>query len=239
MTKSEAARLNGKRGGRPRKADSTREPVTPKPTETQPLKTHETQAAAAGAQTHPLLARCTRHEQAFILELLADPKLNQRAAYYKAGFKAKNDVTADTQASYVLRKPQVRAAYDALQAERAARFEVRHDRVLQELARIAFADVRELFDDQNNLKSIHALSDDAAAALVSIDVRRGKTTVTTAENGSREEIEDSVIKVKAADKIGALALLARHLGMLHDKVDHKHTFTLEEALEASRHDAAA
>jgi Terminase small subunit len=45
-------------------------------------------------------------------------------------------------------------------------------RVLEEMRRLAFADVRTLFDEHGNLKAIHTLTDEEAACIASIKVVR-------------------------------------------------------------------
>ena len=45
------------------------------------------------------------------------------------------------------------------------------DRVVQELARIGFSDVRRLFGQDGHMKPINALDPDAAAAIADIDTR--------------------------------------------------------------------
>lgn len=65
------------------------------------------------ATPNPLLALCTRKQQAFILNLLADPQGNQTRAYEAAGFKARGD-SAAANAAKCLRNDRVRAAFDSL-----------------------------------------------------------------------------------------------------------------------------
>jgi phage terminase small subunit len=86
-------------------------------------------------------------------------------------------------------------------AERAARLGVTPERVLQEYARIAFADLRRVADwgpDGLVLKTPEALSDADAAAI---------SEITEAGAGSGN------YRVKLYDKKGALDAIARHLGM--------------------------
>lgn len=110
--------------------------------------------------------------------------------------------------------------------------------MLKELARIGFADIRQLFDETGRLKRPDEFSDDVAACITSVEVSREKTTRTSTE-AEEVTIEDSLVKVRSADKVGALTLMCRHLGMLHDKVDHTHRLRLEDILDASNHGAAA
>jgi hypothetical protein len=86
-------------------------------------------------------------------------------------------------------------------ADRASRLGITPERVLQEYARIAFADLRRVADwgpDGLVLKTPEALSDADAAAI---------SEITTAGGGSRQ------YRVKLYDKKAALDAIARHLGM--------------------------
>ena len=86
-------------------------------------------------------------------------------------------------------------------AERAARLGVTPERVLQEYARIAFADLRRFADWGTGglvLRTPGALSDADAAAI---------SEITTAGAGSGN------YRVKLYDKKAALDAIARHLGM--------------------------
>jgi phage terminase small subunit len=85
--------------------------------------------------------------------------------------------------------------------ERAARLGVTPERVLQEYARIAFADLRRVADWGPNgfvLKTPETLSDADAAAI---------SEITPAAGGSGS------YRVKFYDKKAALDAIARHLGM--------------------------
>ncbi len=85
--------------------------------------------------------------------------------------------------------------------ERAARLGVTPERVLQEYARIAFADLRRFAEwgpDGLVLKTHDALNDADAAAI---------SEITTAGAGS------GGYRVKLYDKKAALDAIARHLGM--------------------------
>lgn len=87
------------------------------------------------------------------------------------------------------------------------------DRALREAARLAYADIRQLYDEQGRLKPIKDWPDDLAAAIGGVEfVRRN---VDGADGHT-----DDVIKVKAWDKPKALDLLFRHLGLLKDRLEH-------------------
>jgi len=112
----------------------------------------------------------------------------------------------------LLKLPHVAAAIKMAMDARAKRTEVSQDRVLKEIARVAFSDVRAIFDETGQPRSATDLDDDTAAAVASIEVveRPGVGGGTSTEY---------VYKIKLVEKAPALALLCRHLGMLKDKVE--------------------
>jgi phage terminase small subunit len=128
-----------------------------------------------------------------------------RAAYMAAFPKCKKDEAADASAAKLLAKPAVRASVDELIATAAEKAGVNIERVIAELARIGFADIRQVVSwgpDGVAVIDSAKISDDAAAAVAEV----GKT----ATGG---------IKVKLYDKVGALEKLGRHLGMFKDNVE--------------------
>ena len=90
--------------------------------------------------------------------------------------------------------------------------QVNVERVLQEMARIAFFDARKLFDDSGAPLDISALDDDTAAVVVGCDV----VSVGNAEMGVGQ-----IRKIKLADKGKGLEMLARHLAMFKDVLEVK------------------
>ena len=84
-------------------------------------------------------------------------------------------------------------------------------RVLEELRRIAFFDPGELFDEQENLKSIRQLSKEARSVIAGWEI-----ILKNAKAG--DNLVDTMHKAKFNDKLKALALLMKHLGILEEKV---------------------
>ncbi|MBN9089162.1 MAG: terminase small subunit [Reyranella sp.] len=122
--------------------------------------------------------------------------------------------TARAQAHRLLKDPTVIAAIDLEREERAARLRVDEDRITNAYAAIAFGDTRDVVKwDADGVAVVGAsadLSDDAALLVQSVTVKErfgkdGARTVTT--------------EVKLADRMGALAALARIRGMNKDKLD--------------------
>lgn len=87
------------------------------------------------------------------------------------------------------------------------------ERTKREIARVAYADVRRIFNKQGQLLPIHEIDDDTAAAITSI-------TVQTKNVGSLKEPDYvDVIKIKFASKMDALGLLAKHFKLVNDEGD--------------------
>lgn len=170
----------------------------------------------------------TPKQERFVAEYLID--LNATQAAIRAGYSVK---TADQQAHQLLKKTSVAEAIQAAMKKREQRTEITQDRVLQELARIAFFDVRKLYRPDGTMKDPHEMDADTAAAIASIEVKE------EFDHGDRvdEEMEGQphggalkrrrgglvagyTLKTKVFDKGSALHLAMRHLGMLNDKIAH-------------------
>src|SRR3954454_25334280 len=136
----------------------------------------------------------------FVAEYLLD--LNATQAAIRAGYSAG---TARQMGAENLSKPDIQAAIAEARAVRGRRTEVTADRVVLELARVAFGDPRRVMSwgpGGVRLRPSAELADEEAAIVAEV----GETT--TKEGGS--------LRVKTVDKLGALRLLAQHLGMFGD-----------------------
>lgn len=111
------------------------------------------------------------------------------------------------------------------------RFEQLHitpERVLTELARMAFVDPRKFFNDNGTAKEITQLDDNTAPALAGVEVFeefQGK--------GKDRELVGYTKKFKLADKGQNLERLGRHFGLFQTTVEHKHTGTITHELSQS------
>lgn len=150
----------------------------------------------------------TDRQRMFVAEYLVD--LNATQAAIRAGYSAK---TAEQQGPRLLGNVGVSAAIEAAMKAREQRTQITADRVLQELGRLAFSDIRKLYNEDGSMKLPHELDDDAAAALSGIDVTEEFTG-----KGDERELAGFTKKAKVFDKGAALTLAMRHLGMLKDKV---------------------
>lgn len=141
-------------------------------------------------------------QKLFIDEYLVD--LNATNAYIRAGYSPNG---ASVSASHLLANPKIRANVDKAMAERSKRTGITQERVVLELARVALASPPDFINMDTATLKPDASRDDCAT----IQSVRVKTTVTPAGEGVEREI-------KVADKIKALELLGKHLGMFTDKL---------------------
>jgi hypothetical protein len=107
----------------------------------------------------------------------------------------------------LLRKPEIVKRIQELNAEQFAHVGVTAETIKGELARVAFASARDLFDEDGKMIAPHELSDDVAATIAGIDVEVRKEASGTFGTPHREY---QVVKVRRVDKMAALGLLARH-----------------------------
>lgn len=108
-------------------------------------------------------------QERFVHEYLAETPHNATAAYKRAGYRADGQA-ARTSAARLLKQPAIVAAIAALRAKAASKFEVTRERVLEEYAKIAFADPRKFFREDGSLRHPTELDDATAAALAQFEV---------------------------------------------------------------------
>ena len=160
--------------------------------------------------TQGLTAKQCRFCEEYIIDL------NAVAAYCRAGYKAGGDA-ARANASRLLTNANVQNYIQQLQNDRSVRTMITADRVLQEIARVAFANIKQVASFNRNegvlFKDSAELSDDETAAIAEVSSRKVTRSV---EGGT--EIETVDLKMKMHNKIAALDLAARHLGLL-EKTD--------------------
>lgn len=148
------------------------------------------------------MSTVTEKQKIFADEYLID--LNATRAYKVAYPAVKKDETAMANGSRMLRNAKVAEYIAERMQDRQERTEVTQDRVIAELAAIAFAkatDYVSIRGDEVLLHDTDKLTEAQVRAIAGI--KQGK-------NG---------IELKLNDKEKALELLGRHLGMFKDKVE--------------------
>lgn len=173
-------------------------------------------------------AGVTRHSQADRIAKFIEAMLqnggNQTAAAESAGYTPGR---AAEQAGWRLMKNK--QVVTALEARRAGELEraqaatgVSIERTLRELGRICYFDPRKLFDDKGNLKPVHELDDETAAAIAQVEQFeefQGR--------GEDRELVGYTKKVKIFDKNPAIDKAMKHLGLFEADNKQKPATTVQ------------
>jgi len=170
----------------------------------------------------------TARQSRFVAEYLLD--LNATQAAVRAGYSGR---TAESTGPRLLGKMNVAEAVRAAMEKRERRTGITQDRVLQELARIAFFDIRTLYREDGSLKKPSELDDDAAAALAGVDVveMAGGMAADAGEGeGKAKHVAAYTKKARVFDKNTALVNAMRHLGMMKDKIEHSGNVAIHRLL---------
>lgn len=155
-----------------------------------------TDRTARGRQRSGLTAR----QRQFVDEYLID--LNATQAAIRAGYSPR---TARSIGSENLTKPDIQAAVERAMAERGKRARLTADEVLDEVARIAFSDIRDIdFGPDGRL----------------VELQPGAAR-TVASYGWSHQVQRGGVRLRRAirlwNKLAALRLLMQHLGLLDPK----------------------
>lgn len=152
-------------------------------------------------------------ERRFVDAYIGQAEGNGTKAAELAGYSQKS---ARAQASRLLTRRNIADAIAQRRERREILSDVSVARVLKEMARIGFADVRKLFNEDGSLKAFKDMDDDTAAALAAVDVveMAGGMKVDT-EGASHVPMYTK--KVKLWDKNSALEKIAKHLGLFVER----------------------
>jgi phage terminase small subunit len=145
--------------------------------------------------------KLTAKQQRFADEWLID--MNATAAAIRAGYSPRS---ADVTGARLLANARIRAYLDERMAEHSRRTNVTQERIIRELARIAFLDPTQLVNMDTAELLDNATADDRAA-IASVKVK----TIPTQEGTGIER------EIRLHDKIKALELLGKRFGMWLDR----------------------
>lgn len=165
--------------------------------------------------------------QRFVAEYLKD--LNASQAAIRAGYSEK---TAYVQGPRLIGEPSVKAAIDAAIKRRNKRLELSQDKVVRELVKIGMADIKDYLSYRTALTQVD-VNDDGEPVIGYAPI----IELVPSEDVDGTVIQEvsisqrGVFSFKLADKMKALELLARHLGMLNDRVQLAGSVDLNNPLE--------
>lgn len=149
--------------------------------------------------------RLTPMQAVFAQEYLID--LNPTKAARRAGYSH-----PETNGYRLINTPHIQKAIQEAMDARAARTQITADRVIRELGRIGFADPGKYFnEDTGALETLADLTEDDRAAISELTVSE--------ETDSEGNVVGFIKKLKLHPKHNALTSLAKHLQILHEKVE--------------------
>lgn len=171
------------------------------------------------------MAKLTPNQKIFIDEYLID--LNATRAYKVAYKSCKKDETARTNSSRLLTNANIKNHIQERMKEREKRTEITQDKVLKELAKIGFANATDYAKVVEKMVMKKIVNQDGEIT------GEEPYYFNSVELELTENLEESKqaaiagikqgangIEVKLNDKVKALELIGRHLGMFVDKVEH-------------------
>ncbi|WP_147536087.1 terminase small subunit [Bacillus marasmi] len=157
------------------------------------------------------MAKLTEKQKRFVDEYLID--LNATRAYKAAYPRVKNDETASVNGSRMLRNAKVEKYINERMKAREKRTEITQDKVLKELAKIAFvngADFAKVITKKTDSGGEYKQVEIADTDSLSENVKAAISGIKETKFG---------ISVESYDKVKALELIGRHLGMFKDTLE--------------------
>jgi phage terminase small subunit len=169
---------------------------------------------SAPPRTRVAKATGLNHRQhRFVQEYLVD--LNASQAAIRAGYSVRS---AGSAASEYLAKPEIIAAIEAANAERMSKLKLTGDMVIEEMRRLAFANMQDFMSftaEGDPYLDFSVLTREQAAALQEV-------TVEDYTEGRGEDARDiKRIRFKLADKRAALSDLGRYFKLWVDRTEHE------------------
>lgn len=161
------------------------------------------------------MAKLTEKHKLFVDEYLVD--LNAARAYKSVYKNIKNDETARVNSSRLLTNANVKQYLEQRIKDREKRTAITQDKVLNELAAIAFANgsdfAKVVIKKGHNQQGEEIEYQDVELELTDnlpADKKKAIASIKMGKNG---------VEVATCDKVKALELLGRHLGMFRDKLE--------------------
>lgn len=184
-----------------------------------------TRVTEADEQRAEQQTRALRHER-FAREYVID--LNRARAAIAAGYHPDQ---ADHFGALLLNRQEVKRLVRRLMAEKASRLEIKADRVVEELARLGFSNVLDYMqpDEFGSMRlDFSKVTRDQAAAIA--EIREDNTGGTG--DGQRKQIVRTTLKL--ADKLRALELIGKYLGLYQERMKIDVEVTFSDKLEQAR-----
>ncbi len=155
--------------------------------------------------------KLTEKQKLFVTEYLVD--LNATQAAIRAKYSPN---TAQRIGSENLSKPLIAAAIAVERERLKSDLDITPERVLKELAALAFVDMSQAYNADGHLLNIHDMPEDVRRCISGFEL----------ESHDKLGITTYTKKIKNADKKGALELLGKHLALFTDRIEHSGSINL-------------
>ncbi|MDH4230287.1 MAG: terminase small subunit [Nitrospirota bacterium] len=174
----------------------------------------------------------TDKERAFVREYPLD--CNATKAAIRAGYAESG---ARTEGSRLLDRPRVQTALKGEFDRLKSHVQVTVERVVAELAHIAFVDPAGCYDQDGALLPISKMPEGIRRAVASIEENSGPVQLglgLALDGDDSAPAETRKTRLKFHEKLRALQLLGNHLGMFTDKLQVGPSDSLSELLKMTR-----
>lgn len=169
--------------------------------------------------------KLTPRQRMFVAEYLVD--MNATRAAIAAGYSKRG---ASVRGTELLALRKISDVIAEKTGKRLGKLEISADRVLQELAKLAFLDPRKFYNADGSLKSVLDLDPDSAAALAGMEIEEAYEHF---GKGQAKPI-GQLKKIKFADKGQNLERLGRHLKLFTDQIQVTGLESLAERINKAR-----
>lgn len=138
---------------------------------------------------------------------------NASEAYERAGYASSKRNISGVEGHKLLKNPKILAYINELEQKRSQRTQITGDRLLEELARIAFSNIvnfSSFTDSGVKVKDSSTLPDSVTGAIAEV------TSETQETIAGKHTFVNTKVKVKLFDKMRAIELAMKYLGMTSD-----------------------
>lgn len=161
------------------------------------------------------MSELTEKQKRFCEEYLID--LNATQSAIRAGYSEK---TAYSIGCENLTKPEIQNYISELQEQRAKDSCITQQKVMTELSRVAFGDIKNLFDDMGRLRDMSEIESEVTSGIKSVNVLTEKIM-----GNGETNYEVTLKKVEQHDKLKALDMISKMLGFYSKDNEQKKPVT--------------
>ena len=152
--------------------------------------------------------------------------MNATQAAITAGYSKK---TAKSQGARLLTNVDIRDAIAGRSEKALAKIDFSVDRTLEFVARLAFFDPKDLFEDDGSMKRMQDIPEEVRTVIAGLEV----SDIWDSGEGEQKSIIGIMKKIKLSDRLSALDKLMRYHSLYRDKVEHTGKITLESLVSGS------